>query len=300
MEAVACVSGATSQIGIFLLPRLHAAGFEVLALSRGAQAASRPVDGVLWMPPEVLLGGAVSPGPSALVSCGPLELARQIVDAAPGLRRVVAFSSSSVLSKADSGSAAERRSMAEMAEHERDLRDACAARDLPLLLLRPTLIYGCGLDRNVSLLAAVARRFGTIPLAGPAAGLRQPVHADDLAALSVWALQRPKPVQLVSPACGGETLRFREMAHRIAAAAPRRARLLSIPESLMAGAVRALSLFPRWRGLDPEMVRRQNRDLVFDDTPLREALDWNPRPFAPTPADFSIPAHARALQLPEP
>jgi hypothetical protein len=75
-------------------------------------------------------------------------------------------------------------------------------------------------------------------------------------------------------------------------------RLLTLPESFLAGAVRILSPFGRRRGLNAEMVRRQNRDLVFDDTPLRNVLPWNPRPFNPTPADFQVPPHAQALQLP--
>ena len=309
MEGVAWVSGASSQLGVFLLPRLRDAGFRVLALSRKAPAAPLEVaEGVRWVRPDdpallVPAGESRSPGPGPrwtpdyLVSCGPLALALRIVESAPGLRRVVAFSSSSVLSKADSADSAERARMAAMAREEAALASACAERSLPLLLLRPTLIYGCGLDRNVSLLADFARRFGAIPLAGRAAGLRQPVHAGDLAALAVRALTAPTPLSLDSPACGGGTLSYREMAQRIAAATPRRVRLLTLPEWLLAGAVAALSRMPRWRHLSPEMARRQNRDLVFDDTALRQALAWSPRPFEPTPADFQIPVQAQTLQL---
>jgi hypothetical protein len=42
-------------------------------------------------------------------------------------------------------------------------------------------------------------------------------------------------------------------------------------------------------GVNPEMVRRQGIDLVFDDSSAREVLGWNPRPFDPTPADFHLP-----------
>ena len=301
---VVWVSGASSQLGVFLLPRLRDAGFRVLALSRKAPVLPLEVaDGVRWANPDaagLAALAAADAGPGCLVSCGPLELARRIVESAPGLRRVVAFSSSSVLSKADSADPAERARMVVMARDEAALAAACAERSLPLLLLRPTLIYGCGLDRNVSLLAALARRFGAIPLAGKAAGLRQPVHADDLAALAVQALTAPAPLSLDSPACGGSTLSYREMAQRIATATPRRVRLLTLPEWLLAGAVTALSWVPRWRHLNAEMARRQNRDLVFDDTALRRALAWSPRPFEPTPADFQIPAQAQALQLRDP
>jgi hypothetical protein len=81
---------------------------------------------------------------------------------------------------------------------------------------------------------------------------------------------------------------------------PRRARLLTLPAGLLAALVPLLSRFGGWKGLNAEMARRQNRDLVFDDTALRDALDWSPRPFAPTAADFEIPTHAKTLQLPDP
>jgi nucleoside-diphosphate-sugar epimerase len=243
------------------------------------------------------------PQPDCLISAAPLDLAGRLVLRHPGLQRVVAFSSSSVLSKADSADARERRRMEAMAADEAALRAICAERGIPLLLLRPTLIYGCGRDRNISLLAAMARGRGLIPLAGPASGLRQPVHANDLAALAVLAMQAARPIDTVSAACGGSTLSYREMAGRIAALQPRPVRLLTLPEGLMVALVRILSWLPGspltgGQGVNAEMVRRQNRDLVFDDSALRQALGWSPRPFEPIAGDFEVPEYARALQLP--
>jgi len=304
-QNVVCITGARSQLGVFLLPRLHAAGFRVLALSRSAPL--RPLDvapGVTWMKTSFVADGerrdqvVRQPAPDHLVSCAPLELAQRLVLRHPGLQRVVAFSSSSVLSKARSPDRSERRLMASMAADEEALASACAERGIPLLLLRPTLIYGCGMDHNVSRLAELARRHGIIPLAGAATGLRQPVHADDLADLAVRALQASPALDSASAACGGTTLTYRDMAERIAAAQPRKVRLLGLPQGVMVALVRARMLLPGSRGLNAEMVRRQNIDLVFDDSAVRQALDWSPRPFEPTPADFEVPGHCQALQLP--
>lgn len=303
-----CVTGASSQLGVFLLPRLTAAGFRVLAVSRKAPSALETGQGgaaaadVRWLHPDGLLpgpGGADPVGPlDHLVSCGPLPLARDIVLRHGELRRVIAFSSSSVLSKAQSPDARENRLMSTLARQEQDLAGACAQRGLPLLLLRPTLIYGCGRDRNITTLARLGGRFGFIPLASRAAGLRQPVHADDLADLAVRALASTGAITLTAEACGGSTLTYRDMVRKVAAAVPRRVRLVTLPAGLFSALVWLASRLPGLRALSPEMVRRQRRHLVFDDSALREALGWSPRPFQPTAADFEVPEHARALQLP--
>jgi hypothetical protein len=62
--------------------------------------------------------------------------------------------------------------------------------------------------------------------------------------------------------------------------------------------LRARALLSGPDGVNAEMARRQNRDLVFDDSALRRSLGWSPRPFRPTPEDFRIPQRAQALQLP--
>lgn len=303
-----CVTGASSQLGVFLLPRLRAAGFRVLAVSReapragGALPEGAAAADVRWLHPDGL-----SPGPNRrhpvgpldhLVSCGPLALARDIVLQHGSLQRVVAFSSSSVLSKAHSPDTRESRLMGALARQEQDLGSACGQKGLPLLLLRPTLIYGCGRDRNITFLARLGRRFGLIPLAGRAEGLRQPVHADDLAELAVRALTCGEAIALACAVCGGSTLSYRDMVHRVAAALPGKVRVVTLPVGLFSAAVWLAARLPGRRDLSPEMVRRQGRDLVFDDSALREALGWSPRPFEPTAADFEVPDDARALQLP--
>lgn len=305
MPGSVLVTGASSQLGVFLLPRLQAEGFSVLALSRRAPPSAFAVaEQVCWqnpisMPGEDTGGERTFAWPAQhLVSCGPLDIACALIARSAGLKRVVAFSSSSVLTKSDSLNQDESRQMLVIREQELRLKKLCIEREVPLVLLRPTLIYGCGLDRNISLLARFGQRFGFIPLAGKAAGLRQPVHADDLAALAVRALTIEKAHNLESVAGGGSTLAFREMAEKIAAACGTGVRVRALPPFLMALAAQLVSMLPAFRGINIEMVRRQGRDMVFDDSPLREALDYRPRPFEPSCEDFGVPEEAQKLQLP--
>jgi len=289
------LTGASSQLGVFLIPRLLAAGFRVIALSRRASGDSTgPDEQLMWKHPGSFGIGSTG-GESGLpervemlISCGPIEIASEAVILCPGLERVVVFSTSSVFTKASSPDGSENRQIVDILAREAQLEALCSDRGLALAVFRPTLIYGCGLDRNISLLAAWIRRLGWLPLAGGAGGLRQPVHADDLASLAVNALLTDKPVNLDSPACGGTTLTYRQMVELIFDALEKPRRIISLPPWMMASLVRLLGLLPRWRRVNPQMVLRQNTDLVFDDSALKEYLDFRPRPFKPLAADFEI------------
>jgi nucleoside-diphosphate-sugar epimerase len=298
------LTGASSQLGVFLIPRLLAAGFRVIALSRKASTDSASPDELLrWLHPDSF-GITNAAGNTdlqqqvlMLLSCGPVEVAAEAVALCPRLERVVAFSTSSVFSKVSSPDREETMQIAGILACEEQLKSICTKRGLALLVLRPTLVYGCGLDRNVSLLANTIQRLGWLPVAGGAQGLRQPVHADDLAKLAINALLADKPVNLDSPACGGNTLPYRQMAELIFDALDKPRRIISLPPWLMAAIVRAMGLLPPWRGVNRQMVHRQNTDLVFDDSLVKEQLEYKPRPFTPVAGDFKIPAELEKYRL---
>lgn len=294
-RAVTLLPGASGQIGIFAIPLLVAAGFRVLALSRRGKPATYPdIDGVEWLLPGAL-SRAHTESVNQLLSCGPLGLANKLLATCPATRRVIAFSTSSVYSKLDSGDRREREEIAGILAEEKKLKRHCSERDIAMSIFRPTLVYGCGMDRNLSLLARWIDRFGFLPVAGRAGGLRQPVHAHDLAIAAVTGLMHESPLAVDTPICGGSTLSFHDMVSRVFTALGRRPRLVGVPPRLLAMLVSACRAIPAFRGISPEMVRRQAVDLVFDDIEVRTALNFSARPFRPSREDFMMPASA-ALQ----
>jgi nucleoside-diphosphate-sugar epimerase len=305
------VCGATSQVGVFALPALLAAGYPVLALSRKTRLETGRADEpgtnrLNWLHPDTVLkpaGRSKDAGQGrrlgevgVLLSCGPVELAARMVSACSSLRRVVCMSTSSVHTKGNSTDAVERMLIDGIIEAERDLSRSCEERGITLALLRPTLIYGCGMDQNVSRIARLIRRFHFFPLAGEAGGLRQPVHAADLAGLALKLVQAENLRSLASPVGGGNVLTYRQMVERVFAANGLAPRTISITPSLLVGLFKALAWLPAMHGVNSGFFLRQNLDQVFDDGALRELVNYNPRPFEPTIADFSIPGYARAVQ----
>ena len=111
----------------------------------------------------------------------------------------MAVSSTSRITKAHSPIAEEQAVAARLAAGEAAVIAACTAAGVGWTLLRPTLIYAEGEDRNISRLAGLIARFGVLPLAGRGEGLRQPVHAADLAHAAVVRGDRGREASLDLP-----------------------------------------------------------------------------------------------------
>lgn len=268
--------GASGAVGGRVLERSAGRDVRVLAVSR--RAPRRPWEHVTWLEHDLDRGPADVRTPT-MVSLGPLFHALQQVEGSPGIGRVIALSSASTLFKRHSPDATERSQMRGLADIETQLIEACRVRDINLTLLKTTLIYGGEHDANLDRIAGLARRLPRIPVAGR--GLRQPVHADDLARLIFDCL-------IAGPASegdwligGGETLSYPDMIARVASAAGHRAKVARVPMWLMKSALAGAHLLGRLKDINAAMIERQAMDLVVDDTPAREQLGWNPRPFRP-------------------
>ena len=270
------VLGASGATGQYLINRLAGQGVSVMAVSR--HQPQRVDSHVIWLQHD-LDRSPVDVEASALISLGPLKHAFEQVRATPRLGRVVALSSASTQFKARSPDTAERRVMAGLIELESQLSELCSRREITLSLLKPTMIYGAATNQNVQRVAQLSSHMRWLPYGGR--GLRQPVHADDLARLVMDCLKRGEASAGVLLLGGGETLTYPDMLRRIAVAAGQTPRLVRVPAFVLKGVLRLAHGIGRMRDIRPVMIDRQRVDLVVDDQPAREQLGWNPRPFRP-------------------
>lgn len=277
----ALVLGASGQIGRFLMPRLLHSGCRVSALSRHQGVGS---DGrVHWLQGDLFGQMPDVPAVDAIFSLGPLDgLAHWLTHAAlPGAPRLVAFSSMSALSKIESNDPAERALAAHLLASEAAVTAAAEARGMAWTLFRPTLIYGAGIDRSLSPLTRLGARWHVFPRMPGAVGLRQPVHAEDLAEISLRAAQCERAAGQTLALGGGERLRFSDLLARVQASLPGRTVGLPIP---LRGALALAGLRRFWPRLplpSAAGIQRLRHDLIADDAAARTTLDWAPRGFLP-------------------
>ena len=240
--------------------------------------------------------------PGLWISFGPIwllapfleQLALKHPERLQSLRGVIACSSSSAITKRFASNRFDRELAARLTNAEDQLLSTCRHLAIPCRILRPTLIYGrVGpfKDRNLSRLIEMMRLIPVLPLPADT-GLRQPIHASQLAAVVLelvrqfmscgWAPQLPQRIALGgdSELCYASMLRAlqRSLPHTDRA---RRCRLLSLPNRLFYAAASPLLLqSPKAF----EAVLRMGSDLA-GFTPAHQLLKANPQAF-PVPSLF--------------
>ena len=278
-EARALVTGASSLVGACLLEKLAERGLAVRAFSR---SAGTPRAGVEWTARDITAGlGPPEPPARYLFHVAPLWLLPGLLSELPGwgVRRVVAFGSTSRFTKATSTSDRERGMAVRLASAEEALQARSGVLGIDWTLFRPTLVYGRGRDRNVSTIGRFVRTAGFFPLVGQGRGRRQPVHAEDLALACVQAMDNPRTHGRAYDLAGGTTLTYREMVEVVFRGLGRKPRFVSVPRLLLSAGLTAASWLPRRGHLTPQMAARMEEDLVFDTTAAAADFGWAPRPF---------------------
>lgn len=278
----AVVLGATSIVGRHLCERLSAAGFDGECISRQRAPDGFSAGRIRWRCLDVREPGDwAAPAGAVVFSLLPLWLLPDCLPRLAAARQIVAVSTTSLFSKADSGDPREAALAQRIATAEHRLQEALRGVDCAWTILRPTLIYDPGRDRNVSEIARFVTRFGFFPIASPARGLRQPIHADDVAQAAFATIDNPDARNRAFDLPGAEALSYREMVRRIFAGLGRRPVILPLPAGLLRLAFAAASPVYGAR-YSAALFTRMNQDLAFDGGAARRALGVVPRPFHPT------------------
>ena len=200
-------------------------------------------------------------------------------------KRVIAFSSTSRYTKSDSPDVSEKRSAQRQAAAEIMIKLWAESKAVDWTILRPTLIYGYGRDKNITEIASFIKRFGFFPVFGDAVGLRQPVHVDDVANACVFVLQSEKSFNRTYEISGGEVLTYREMVERVFKAQGKPIRIIRFPLLFFKLCVAFVNLIKNNKNFTVAMAERMNKDMAFEHADATRDLRFLPRAFLLTKQD---------------
>lgn len=278
MNAPLLLIGATGQIGRNILQRAQAK--PVVALARRPEfITGAPQNAVArWDLAEALpdLGEG---WPLEAVATTPIWALAPHIDglADRGIQRLVCFSTTSIFGKSGTRNSRERDTVARIVEAERVLEARAMERSVGLTILRPTLIYGAGQDRTISAASRFISRFGVYPVHGDALGKRQPVHADDLAAAALLALENNITIGRNYALGGGDVMTYRDMIACIFGTLEKPSRIMRVP--MLPAILDIAGRVIPGSELTGDVARRMNIDLDYDDGTATREFGYAPRAF---------------------
>lgn len=140
-------------------------------------------------------------------------------------------------------------------------------------VIRPTMIFGHGGDKNISFASRLIQRWHVGPVPGPGTQLVQPVHVDDVIDLVVAHSQQP--ISGLFAVGGPEAIPIREVVEILIDVVGGRARMVTIPTS--SGLLRSALGLARLR---PDQLGRLAESKTADIEPTMRAFNWKPAPLA--------------------
>lgn len=202
-----------------------------------------------------------------------------------GVKRIIAFSSSSIEGKSNSTSQYEQTTIHALQNAENKCLERCTQFKMHVTIFRPTMIYGYGKGANISLIAKTVKKIHCFPVVTNAYGLRRPVHVDDLAKAVTLAMFQPQTYNKTYNLSGGEEFSYLQMVQRIIKASNTRAAVLPLPAFLYRLGLSLIStlssIFGKKLDIDPAMATRMREHLNFDSTDAKIDFNYSPNIFLP-------------------
>src|ERR671916_624452 len=271
----ALVTGGTGLLGNALVKLLLVEGHEVRCLVREGSPRAWRLDAQRI---ELVRGDtgnahdlweALS-GIDALLHVAGMEYMPQVLEAAreTGVGRIVVVGSTSVHSAYPHRSGTRPRMEALARES-----------GLDYTIVRPSMIYGSELDKNMHRLLRSLDRSPVFPVFGSGENLWQPVYHEDCARGVYEALARPVAVRQSYDLPGAEPLTYLELVRTAAYSLGRKPRIVRLP---LEPVRLALAVAERLRlplPIRSEQVLRLREDKAYPYDKAVEDLGYAPRPF---------------------
>jgi N-acetylglucosaminyl-diphospho-decaprenol L-rhamnosyltransferase len=279
------VAGSTGQVGLSIVRRLLANDIQTYAIYH-EQVVDYTHPKLEWVQGD-LAANHIGNNGSVLIKNPPRTLIHtpaiwllparldRYVDM--GIKRIICFSSTSIEGKSKTSNPYEREMLNKFTSSENTLLKRGKDLGVEVTIIRPTMIYGFGIDRNVTSIVKFVEAFGFFPVARPSLGARQPVHTDDLANAVVTSISHPATYGNVYNLCGNTRLTYLEMVKQIFVTLERPVKVYRLP--LLALLLDVFSFVTGKKDTNGEVAKRMNQDLAFSDEKARKDFGYAPRDF---------------------
>ena len=269
------LSGATGLLGGALTETLLELGHDTRCLVREDSPNARRLDPAKV---EIVRGDAsdeeslarAASGADAVIHAAGIEHAPRVVAALQraGVERLVAVSSTSA------HSCYEARSGPKLAMEEVVKRSG-----LDWTIVRPSMIYGSELDKNIHRLLRFLERSPVFVVFGSGENLWQPVYHEDLARGVAATLGHAGSPGQTYDLPGAAPLSYRELVETAARALGREVRILRLPLEPVRLGLRLAESARLPLPVESEQVLRLREDKAYPYEKARGELGYNPRGF---------------------
>lgn len=275
------IAGGNSLIAPFLMERLRTKGITAEVISR------REVDvpeGFKFTHLDFTMSrNWIAPENAIIISLLPFTLLAQFLPRFIGIKSMISVGTASRFMKAHSHNPKEQANAIKIKLAEDMIQNWSIRSNVNSTLLRGALIYDGKSDYNIVRMARFIKRYRFLPLAAPANGLRQPIHADDVAKAIVACLDNAAVYGKDLNIAGGETLTYRAMAERIFLALGMKPRLWMLETGVFKKGFEWVSNSHLIQDsfFSTAVFQRMNEDLIFDASEGLTLLNYQPRGFNP-------------------
>ena len=283
---VMLVLGARSDIGQFLLPRLSAAGWAVLVITRWPDELPA-IPGVAPLHPTYLENFFARKhfNVDGIISSLPISLLlnfKNALQAIPAQRLRVFFDSNNMLIH-QAGRHRKQQSGATVGAGETWADIVLQQVGRQSVIARSMLVYGGTRNKNIKRIKYISSICHVVPRITFQTGLCQPVHADDLAE---WCLRLTGADISVTgttsvTTAGAEQISFAVIVQRSALTTGGKLLEISVGKTALQAIVWLAQLFMLTKYLPPLLIHRLQEDFCFANDDARKLVKFSPRNFHP-------------------